>query len=259
MADLDARLRALRSRTRREILALIWDRDLAAGEIAATFALTGATISEHLGVLRRAGLVEMTKVGTSRRYRARPAALAGLHGALEDAGKWRPAEDLPEQALTTTSTAAVVVAAVDLPTPPGTTFSALTDADLYSRWLQVPVTIDGDRFAATLEWGTEVRGRYEFVIPPQLLVMSWDFDDDNVPVPGQPLTGYLRVHPCDDGSRVVVHQLVDTPDQAAVMEAAWAMVLGRLKANIVAAFANSPPPQRPHRRKESGQVDQTNR
>ena len=100
MADLDATMRALRSRTRREILALIWDRDLAAGEIAAAFALTGATISEHLSVLRRAGLIEMTKVATSRRYRAKPASLAGLHGALEDAGKWRPADDLPEQALT---------------------------------------------------------------------------------------------------------------------------------------------------------------
>ena len=70
------------------------------GEIAAAFALTPATISEHLGVLRRAGLVEMTKVGTSRRYRANPTALAGLHGALEDAGKWRPADALPEQDLT---------------------------------------------------------------------------------------------------------------------------------------------------------------
>ena len=42
MADLDATMRALRSRTRREILARIWDRDLSAGEIAAAFALTGA-------------------------------------------------------------------------------------------------------------------------------------------------------------------------------------------------------------------------
>ena len=49
MTDLDARMRALRSRTRREILTRIWDRDLAAGEIAAAFALTPATISEHLG------------------------------------------------------------------------------------------------------------------------------------------------------------------------------------------------------------------
>ena len=41
MADLDSRMRALRSRTRREILSRIWDQDLAAGEIAAAFALTG--------------------------------------------------------------------------------------------------------------------------------------------------------------------------------------------------------------------------
>jgi ArsR family transcriptional regulator len=250
LADLDDRMRALRSRTRREILARIWDRELSAGEIAAAFALTGATISEHLGVLRRAGLVEMTKVGTSRRYRARPSALAGLHGALEDAGKWRQADDLPEQSLAWTTTAPAVVAQVDVPTPPDATFFALIDAELYSRWLQVPVTIDGDRFAATLEWGTEVRGRYQIVFPPQLIVMSWDFDDGNVPVPGQPLTGYLQVHPDGTGSRVVVHQMVNTADQAAFMEGAWAMVLGRLKANIVSALAGSAPPQRPHRRKE---------
>ncbi len=251
MADLDATMRALGSRTRREILARIWDRDLAAGEIAAAFALTAATISEHLAVLREAGLVEMTKVGTSRRYRAKPSALAGLHGALEAVDKWRPADEVPERALTATSIAPVVVAQVDLSTPPETTFSALTDAELYSRWLQVPVTIEGGEFAATLEWGTEVRGRYEFVIPPHFIAMSWDFDDGNVPVPGQPLTGYLRIHPDGDGSRVVVHQLVDTPSQAAFMEGAWAMVLGRLKANIVSAIAGPAPPQRPHRRKET--------
>jgi DNA-binding transcriptional ArsR family regulator len=255
MTDLDETMRALRSRTRREILARVWDRELAAGEIAAPFALTAATISEHLRVLRQAGLVEMTRVGTSRRYRAKPAALEGLHGALADVDKWRPADEIPERTLTATSTASVVVAEVELSTPPETTFYALTDAELYSRWLQVPVTIEDGEFAATLEWGTEVRGRYEFVLPPQLIVMSWDFDDGNVPVPGQPLTGYLRVYPDNDGSRVVVHQLVDTPDQAAFMEVAWAMVLGRLKANIVAAVAGPKPPKRPHRRKITAASD----
>lgn len=251
MSDLDARMRALRSRTRREILAQVWDQDLAAGEIAASFALTAATISEHLGVLRRAGLVEMTRVGTSRRYRARPAALDGLHGALEDAGKWRPAEALPEQALTATATAPVVVAEVQVTTTPAATFTALTDGELYSRWLQVPVTIDGDRFAATLEWGTEVRGRYELVVPPHLIVMRWDFDDGNIPVPGHPLTGYLRVHPEGDGSRVVVHQLVNRPDEAEFMAGAWAMVLGRLKANVADVLSGVPPPLRPPRAKAS--------
>ena len=251
MTDLDGTMRALRSRTRREILARIWDRDLSAGEIAAAFDLAGPTISEHLGILRHAGLVEMTKVGTSRRYRARPAALAGLHGALEDAAKWRPADNLPEQALTRTTTVPVVVAEVDLSTPPEITFTALTDGTLYSRWLQVPVRIDGDRFAATLEWGTEVRGRYEIVVPPQLIVMSWDFEDGIVPVPGHPLVGYLRVYPDSGGSRVVVHQVVDTSDRAAFMEGAWAMVLGRLKANVVSALAGSAPPPRRRRPKES--------
>ena len=149
------------------------------------------------------------------------------------------------------TTAQVVVAQVDLPTPPEVTFAALTDGELYSRWLQVPVSIDGDQFAATLEWGTEVRGRYEIVVPPQLIVMSWDFDDGNIPVPGHPLTGYLRVYPDGDGSRVVVHQVVNSSDRATFMEGAWAMVLGRLKANILSALAGSAPPPRQHRHKQS--------
>ena len=233
MPDLDVRLRALRSRTRREILALVWDRELPAGDIAAAFALRQATISEHLAVLRAAGLVRMNRVGTSRRYQARPEALTGLHGALEGTTKWQTATDIPERALASTTTGPVVIARVDLPTPPETTFTAFTDPTLYSRWLQVPVTIDDGNFAATLEWGTEVRGRYEFVVPPHLIVMSWDFEDDNVPVPGHPLIGYLRVYGQEDGSRVEVHQLTENADQASFMEAAWGMVLGRLKTNLV--------------------------
>src|ERR671939_1124963 len=137
VSDLDVRLRALRSRTRREILALVWDRELPAGDIAATFSVTAATISEHLAGLRSAGLVRMERVGTSRRYRARPEALTGLHGALEGTTKWQTATDIPERALTSTTTRPVVIARVDLPTPPDTTFAAFTDATLYSRWLQV--------------------------------------------------------------------------------------------------------------------------
>jgi uncharacterized protein YndB with AHSA1/START domain len=237
--DLDATMRALRARTRREILRLIWDRELAAGEIASEFALTGATISEHLAVLRAAGLVEMTRVGTSRRYRARPSALAGLHGALEGGTKWQVADDIPERELTITATRPVVIASVEVPTPVELTFTAFTDPELYSRWLQVPVRLADGEFAATMEWGTEVRGRYELVAPPHLIALSWDFEDDNVPVPGRPLTGYLRVSSTGAGSRVDVHQLVDTPEQAVFMEAAWGMVLGRLRSNLRDALAGS--------------------
>src|SRR5205085_7869633 len=119
-----------------------------------------------------------------------------------------------------TTTRPVVIASVSLPTAPETTFTAFTDSTVYSRWLQVPVTIHDGSFAATLEWGTEVRGRYEFVLPPHLIVMTWDFEDDNVPVPGHPLSGYLRIDAQDAGSRVEVHQLTENADQATFMEAA---------------------------------------
>ena len=252
MADLDAVLGALRAPARREILGLIWKRELPAGEIAAAFSLSAATISEHLAVLRRAGLVEMTRVGTSRRYRARPEALDGLHGALESATKWVPADDISERTLTQTRSHGVVIASVEVDTDQPTTFAAFTDPVIYSRWLGAPVSIRDGRFAATLEWGTEVRGRYELVVAPQLIVMQWDFDDMTVPVPGRPMTGYLRVFPLQRGARVEVQQLVDTMEHATFMEAAWGMVLGRLKAGVVAASdPAAAAPARPRRTKAS--------
>ena len=99
----------------------------------------------------------------------------------------------------------------------------------------MPVTLTDGRFACTMEWGTNVRGRYELVCPPELIVMRWDFEDDNVPVPGGEMTGYLRVQPRPDGAHVEVHQLVDTPAQAEFMQGAWATVLGRLKAGVASA------------------------
>jgi len=106
---------------------------------------------------------------------------------------------------------------------------------LYSRWLGVPVEIDEGKFSCTMEWGTRVRGRYEVVCPPALIAMRWDFEDDNVPVPGGELTAYLRIYPQDNGVRVEVHQFAGTTAQARFMEFAWSMVLGRFSAGIGAA------------------------
>jgi DNA-binding transcriptional ArsR family regulator/uncharacterized protein YndB with AHSA1/START domain len=251
--DIQRVIRALASPVRREILALIWDREMAAGEIAAAFPLTKPTISQHLAVLTEAGLATRTAAGTSRRYRARPNALAGLRGVLEGSVKWIPADEVPERVLSKALTAPLVVASVDVDTDQATTFAALTDPAIYSRWLGAPVTIANGRFAATMEWGTEVRGTYELVCPPELIVMSWDFEDDNVPVPGRALTGYLRVRPrASGGAHVEVHQLVESSRQAEFMEVAWTMVLGRLKAGVVdasdPATAMARRPRRPKRR-----------
>ncbi len=235
MRDIQKVLAALTSPVRREILGLIWDRELSAGEIAAAFPVTKPTISQHLAVLREAGLAESTAVGTSRRYRARPDALRGLRAALGSAAKWINADDAPERASSDVRTKPVVVASTDVDTSQVVTFAAFTDPVVYSRWLGVPVTLQDGRFACTMEWGTSVRGRYELVCPPELIVMRWDFDDDNVPVPGGEMTGYLRIQPRPDGAHVEVHQLVDSPAQAEFMEGAWATVLGRLNAGVARA------------------------
>jgi DNA-binding transcriptional ArsR family regulator len=49
--------RALADPTRRQILADLRDGELAAGEIAARFSISGPSISRHLSVLKGAGLV----------------------------------------------------------------------------------------------------------------------------------------------------------------------------------------------------------
>lgn len=48
-------------KTRREILSMLKERDLNAGEIADKFNLTKATVSHHLSVLKDAGLVDTEK------------------------------------------------------------------------------------------------------------------------------------------------------------------------------------------------------
>lgn len=55
--------KALNDATRREILELLKEKDLTAGEIADKFSISKPSISHHLDLLRQAGLVESVKEG----------------------------------------------------------------------------------------------------------------------------------------------------------------------------------------------------
>jgi DNA-binding transcriptional ArsR family regulator len=79
-------IQALAEPRRREILELIRERELTAGEIASGFDVTRPAISQHLGVLKEAGLVTERREGTRRFYRARPEGLKELREFLE--GFW---------------------------------------------------------------------------------------------------------------------------------------------------------------------------
>ena len=68
---------------RRRILELIWDEELAAGDIAARFEVSFGAVSQHLKVLRDAGLVVLRKDGTKRYYRANRDGMGPLAAYLE--------------------------------------------------------------------------------------------------------------------------------------------------------------------------------
>jgi DNA-binding transcriptional ArsR family regulator len=69
---------------RRTILRLVADGELSAGEIAAHFDLTRPAVSQHLSVLKEAGLVNERRNGTRRLYRARPEGLVELRAFLDE-------------------------------------------------------------------------------------------------------------------------------------------------------------------------------
>lgn len=77
-------IEAIAEPRRREILRLVRDAKLPAGEIAAIFPdVTRPAISQHLRVLKEAGLLSERRDGTRRLYRARPEGFTGLREFLE--------------------------------------------------------------------------------------------------------------------------------------------------------------------------------
>ncbi|HEY6585423.1 MAG TPA: metalloregulator ArsR/SmtB family transcription factor [Gaiellaceae bacterium] len=81
---MEAALRALAAPRRRQILSLVREGELAAGEIASHFDVTRPAVSQHLNVLKEAGLVNERRNGTKRLYRARPEGLAPVKEYLEE-------------------------------------------------------------------------------------------------------------------------------------------------------------------------------
>ena len=82
---MDAALKALAEPRRREILRLVWRDELPATDIADHFReVTRSAISQHLGVLKAAGLVTERRDGTRRLYRAQQDEMKKLRTFLDD-------------------------------------------------------------------------------------------------------------------------------------------------------------------------------
>ena len=80
----DAVLRALAEPHRRRILTLVGDGEVPAGEIAQHFDITHQAVSQHLRVLRDAGLLNERRDGTRRLYAIRPEAIESVRAYLDE-------------------------------------------------------------------------------------------------------------------------------------------------------------------------------
>ena len=80
----DAVLRALADPHRRQILRLVQHTELPAGQIAAAFSLTQQAVSQHIGVLKQAGLLTERRAGTRRLYGLRQESLQPVQELLSE-------------------------------------------------------------------------------------------------------------------------------------------------------------------------------
>ena len=81
---MDARLYALGDPTRRAVFERLRAGPKAVGELAAGLPVSRPAVSQHLRVLREAGLVSEERVGTRHIYRADPRGIAELRAYFDD-------------------------------------------------------------------------------------------------------------------------------------------------------------------------------
>lgn len=89
--------RALAEPRRRAILSLVATTELPAGRIAEHFEVTRSAVSQHLQVLKDAGLITERRDGTRRLYRASEASLHELRTFLEEL--WRQSFELAREVI----------------------------------------------------------------------------------------------------------------------------------------------------------------
>ena len=80
----DSILRALVEPHRREILRLVRDEARSVNEITEHFSISQQAVSQHLKVLKDAGLVAVRQDGQRRLYEVRPDGLDSLEGFLTE-------------------------------------------------------------------------------------------------------------------------------------------------------------------------------
>ena len=186
---------------RREILRLVWDTELSAGDIAERFDVTFGAVSQHLKVLSDAGLVTLRQDGSKRFYRADREGMGPLADYLQSMWATRldalaelaePAERAEKsrggKPVSTTSTLSRRCER-RIAARPETVFSFFTDREQMAvldgpgRRVQLPAR---RRLPHHRQRPQHRRGRFVEVDPPKRLVFTWGWEDgDSVSRPAR--------------------------------------------------------------------------
>ena len=167
------------------MLRLVRDEPRSVGEIAEQFDITQQAVSQHLQVLKEAGLVGVRKDGQRRLYLVRPEGLATLDALPRRAlaGRARAAEARPSRA---TVTAEPFRHSVHIAAEPEQVFEYFTRPEAIVRWMGDYAVLDprpDGEFTLDIN-GVPVRGRYLELEPPRRLLISWGHAGSDTLPPG---------------------------------------------------------------------------
>jgi uncharacterized protein YndB with AHSA1/START domain/DNA-binding transcriptional ArsR family regulator len=245
----EAELQAIASPRRRRILTLVRDDELSAGEIAAHFDVTRPAVSQHLNVLKEAGLVSERRNGTKRLYRARPEGLAPLRAFLEEFWDERlealkhEAEREERPSMETTTETTSVEREIAIAARPETVWEFLVDPEKATRWMGQTASLDprpGGVHRVEVIPGHTALGEFVELDPPRRLVYTfgWEKGVEGAIPPGS-TTIEIELVPTDEGTTLRFSHRLPTAEAAKSHAQGWDHYLERL---VIVAAGGDPGP-----------------
>jgi uncharacterized protein (TIGR03086 family) len=208
---------------RRRLLELLLAGEQPVSRLTAQFGVTRSAISQHLGVLSNAGLVQVRQQGRFRYYRLDPEGMAALRDAL-DVFWTHELEQLatarqPERGdHDMTAEKSVLV-----PLDPDETFALLTEPERLRRWQALTARVElraGGQYRWTINPGHTASGTITEVEPGRRIVFTWGWEDSDDLPPGAS-TVTITLEPAEGGTNVrLVHSGL-TPEQASGHLEGW--------------------------------------
>jgi uncharacterized protein (TIGR03086 family) len=208
---------------RRRLLELLSVGEQPVSGLASQFGVTRSAISQHLGVLANAGLVQSRQQGRFRYYRLDPEGMAALRDALEQFWTHEleqlAAAGRPERGdRRMTAEMSVLV-----PLDPDGTFALLTEPERLRRWQAITARVElraGGEYRWTITPGHTASGTITEVEPGKRLVFTWGWEDSEDLPPGAS-TVTITLEPTQGGTRVKLVHTGLTPEQAEGHQQGW--------------------------------------